>query len=255
MVAMSSVVERPAAAQASTGAGRRVAGLVQGLVIGLGFVLMVGGFAVIALNYRPYKVPTNSMSPTVNPGDTVLARTVTPDEIGRGDIVVFRDLTWGTDTMVKRVVGVGGDTVAYGDSVGHLTVNGKPIQEGYLSPAPGLSVNFSIQVPAGRLFLLGDDRGVSLDSRSHLAVSAGTIPATEVSSRVAGTAWPFGRMAVQHRTTAFDGLGGAVASGPGPLEPASYAMIGGAALIVLASVLGGLVSLGRWVAGRSRKAR
>ncbi|MER5641600.1 signal peptidase I [Kitasatospora sp. NPDC002227] len=252
MVAMSSVAERTPPAQGRTGAaGRRPspAALLQGLAIGLGFVLMVGGFGAIAVSYRPYRIPTNSMSPTVEPGDTVLAKSVSADGIGRGDIVIFHDAVWGPETMVKRVAGVGGDTVAYSPAGGGLTVNGKPVDESYLTGDRG-DVAFSVQVPQGRLFLLGDDRTVSLDSRSHLQVAAGTIPATEVTGRVAGRAWPFDRMAVQQRTAAFDSLGGPTASGPGLLQPATYAMVGGAALIVLVSALGGVVGLVRRLSGR-----
>jgi signal peptidase I len=189
------------------------------------------------------------MTPTVDPGDTLLARSVGAGGIGRGDIVIFHDPAWGAETMVKRVVGIGGDTVAFSGTGGSLTVNGKPVEESYLRGDRG-DIGFDVQVPQGRLFLLGDDRAVSLDSRTHLQIAGGTIAATEVTGRVEGTVWPLGRMSVERRTTAFDGLGGPTASASGLLAPATYAMVGGAALILLASALGGLAALVRRLSGR-----
>ncbi|MDH6129179.1 signal peptidase I [Kitasatospora sp. GP82] len=219
--------------------------LLHGLVIGLGFVMLVGGFAVIALNYRPYRIPTDSMTPTVQPGDTVLAHTVSGGAVGRGDIVIFRDSQWGGEVMVKRVVAVGGDTVACCDSQGRLLVNGKPIDEPYTAPQVMPGKDFKTTVPSGRLFLLGDSRVNSLDSRAHLDVASGTVPASDVTARVEATVWPYGRVGVVKRTVAFDGLGAPTAAEPGSIAPATYATVGGAAVVVLASAAGGVVSLGR----------
>ncbi|MGK4583190.1 signal peptidase I [Kitasatospora sp. HPMI-4] len=230
---------------------RSLASLLHGLVIGLGFAAMVGGFVVIGLNYRPYRVPTDSMSPTVHAGDTVLARSVHDGAVGRGDIVVFRDSQWGDQMMVKRVVAVGGDTVACCDSKQRLLVNGRPIDEPYTARSMMPGADFKTTVPAGRLFLLGDFRANSLDSRAHLDVASGTVPATDVIARVEATVWPYGRFAVAKRTVAFDGLGAPLAAGPGPVGPAMYAMAGGAGVVVLASAAGGLVSLGRRLVRRN----
>ncbi|KJK58825.1 hypothetical protein UK12_08175 [Saccharothrix sp. ST-888] len=253
---MSGVVEHTTPASAAAGkpgaANRRSLGsLLHGLVIGLGFAAMAGGFVVLALNYRPYKVPTDSMSPTVQSGDTVLARTVKGGAVGRGDIVVFRDSQWGGLTMVKRVVAVGGDTVACCDSKQHLLVNGKPVDEPYVALPMMPGADFRTTVPAGRLFLLGDYRANSLDSRAHLDVASGTVPASDVTARVEATVWPYGRFGVTKRTVAFDGLGAPLEAEPGPVAPAMYAMAGGAGVVVLASALGGVVSLGRKLRRRS----
>ncbi|MFG2823654.1 signal peptidase I [Kitasatospora sp. NPDC048365] len=246
---MSSVAERTTPARPAGRTRRSTASVVQGLVIALGFVMMVGGFALIAVDYRPYKIPTASMTPTLAIGDTVLARKADGGSVGRGDIVVFQDDTWGAESMVKRVVAVGGDTVA-GDERGRLTVNGTPVREPYLEDKPILSVAFSVAVPEGRLFLLGDDRTNSLDSRSHLELAAGTVPATGVQARVEAIVLPFSRAGTQSRTTAFDGLGGEPAHQPGPLVPAAWAAAGGAATVVLASAAGGAVQLVRRLRGR-----
>ena len=100
-------------------------------------VLFLGGFAWGAVVYRPYTVPTSSMTPTIDAGDRVLAQRVDGGEIRRGDVVVFNDKTWVTNApVVKRVVAVGGDTVSCCTN-GKLTVNGKQIDEAYLKGSVG----------------------------------------------------------------------------------------------------------------------
>ena len=91
-------------------------------------------------------------------------------EVRRGDVVVFQDQLWGDLPMVKRVVGVGGDTVACCDKQGRMTVNGKPVASRTCSGSgPRLGELASRPtVPKGELFLLGDNRSVSADSRIHL---------------------------------------------------------------------------------------
>ncbi|MFE5584200.1 signal peptidase I [Kitasatospora sp. NPDC056531] len=243
---MSSVMEQSADRPATPAPPRRgPAAVLQGIALALGLVLMIGGFALIAVDYRPYKVPTASMYPTLQTGDTVLARKAGGGAIGRGDVVVFRDQAWGGELMVKRVVAVGGDTVATIDSDHRLTVNGQPVEEPYLATQGRQGESFSVTVPQGRLFLLGDNRVGSLDSRTHLEVEAGTIPTTEVEARVEAILQPFGRMGLLDRTTAFDSFAGPKAGESGPLEPAAYASVAGAALIVVTSAVGGVAGLAR----------
>ncbi|MER5867658.1 signal peptidase I [Kitasatospora sp. NPDC002040] len=238
-------VMTPAAAPLRPAKARRSAwALIQGLVIGLGFVLLVGAFGVLAVQYRPYRIPTASMTPTLAVGDTVLARSVKGDAVGRGDIVVFKDQLWGNAPMVKRVVAVGGDTVVCCDAQHRLTVNDKPLEEPYAAKQFE-DRQFTATVPTGRLFLLGDDRGASLDSRSHLDQAGGTVATTEVLGRVEGTVWPAARAGLSERTVAFDGLAGPTAARPGLLGPAGLTMAAGAALVLLASAVGGLFSLAR----------
>ncbi|MFJ2192330.1 signal peptidase I [Kitasatospora sp. NPDC087861] len=243
---MSSVVDQTADRPAAPARpGRRAAAVLQGVAIALGLVLMIGGFALIAIDYRPYNIPTASMSPTLRIGDTVLARKVGGGAVGRGDVVVFRDQAWGGELMVKRVVAVGGDTVAANGNDHGLTVDGKPVEEPYLAAQGPQGTPFSVTVPPGRLFLLGDNRLGSLDSRTHLEVDSGTVPADAVEARVEATLLPFGRMGDLGRTTAFDGLAGPKGSEPGPLQPAAYATVAGAALILVVSAVGGVAGLTR----------
>jgi signal peptidase I len=228
---------------------RRLGGVLQGIGLAVGLLGLVGGFALLAFQYRPYSVPTNSMAPTVQPGDVLLARLVKGAAVGRGDIIVFNDPLWGDSDEVKRVIGVGGDTVVCCDSKGRVSVNGTPLDEPYLNTAPGKGLltgagSFTAAVPAGRLFLMGDNRSVSIDSRSRLDVLSGTVPVSGVVARVEGRAWPLGRAGTIDRTTAFDALAGPRATAHGPLEALGYAIIGGAVLVLLtaaAGTVGGLV--------------
>ncbi|MGW4805378.1 signal peptidase I [Kitasatospora sp. NPDC004272] len=246
---MSSVAERTPRTGAGPARRRSTASIVQGVAIALGFVMLVGGFAVLALQYRPYRIPTSSMSPTLEAGDTVLART--GGAAGRGDIVVFQDQDWGPATLVKRVVAVGGDTVS-GDAEGRITVNGHQVSEPYLTALGTGGTAFSVTVPEGRLFLLGDFRGNSLDSRSHLDVAFGSVPVSGVRARVEAVIRPLSRLGLEPRATAFDGLGGPRAHQAGPLVPAVWTSAGGAVLIVAASAAGWAVSLTRRVRGRGK---
>ncbi|MFF2548239.1 signal peptidase I [Kitasatospora sp. NPDC058063] len=248
---MSSVVEQTVDRPPVPARGRRgAAAVLQGVVLALGLVLMVGGFTLIAIDYRPYKIPTASMHPTLRAGDTVLARKVGGGDIGRGDVVVFRDQAWGGELMVKRVVAVGGDTVATTGADYRLTVNGQPVDEPYLATQGRQGASFSVTVPQGRLFLLGDNRMGSLDSRTHLEVDDGTVPAEAVEARVEATVLPFGRMGLLDRVTDFDGFAGPKASKPGPLGPLAAAAVAGAALILVTSVVGGVAGLARRLRGR-----
>ncbi|HEY5832626.1 signal peptidase I [Streptomyces sp.] len=218
----------------AAGAGGRVGRTVSGLVVALGSVLFLGGFVWAAVVYRPYTVPTDSMRPTVRPGDKVLAQHVPGSAVHRGDVVVFKDELWGDVPMVKRVIGVGGDTVSCCDRQGRLLVNGKPVAEGYLhGGGPASLAEFTTTVPKGELFLLGDNRAVSEDSRIHLQdAEGGSVPAGEVRARVDATAWPLGRLGMVARTSAFDALPGGGASPQGPLRLLTVLITAGAALIL-----------------------
>ncbi len=119
------------------------------------------------------------------------------------------------------------------------------MDEPYLAAQGRQGESFSVTVPQGRLFLLGDNRVGSLDSRTHLEVDGGTVPADAVEARVEATVLPFGRMGLLGRTTAFAGLTGPGTSQPGPLEPAAYATVAGAALILVTSAVGGVAGLAR----------
>ncbi len=214
----------------------RLGSTLSGLAMALGCVLFFGGFAWGVVVYQPYTVPTDSMAPTITAGDRVLAERIDGGAVKRGDVVVFKQQSWSAMPMLKRVVAVGGDTVACcADS--KLTVNGKKIDESYLpegqdAEATGIP---EVKVPKGRLFLLGDERGGSLDSRAYLTeAGSGTVPRSSVDARVDAVVWPMDGML--SRPTGFETLGSL--SSPGPLR-----------LITAAILVGGMLVLGGGVYG------
>ncbi|MFF7362598.1 signal peptidase I [Streptomyces sp. NPDC008125] len=273
-----------------TGDGRgRLGNVLSGLVVAVGCVLFLGGFAWAALVYRPYTVPTGSMSPTVETGAKVLAQRITGDEVRRGDVVVFTDKAWSNSPMVKRVVGIGGDTVVCCDAKGRLTVNDEPVEEPYLRTPAGAggavgslggssdstssgtpsassgstssgdsngsgqlaSTEFSAEVPEGELFLLGDDRGISLDSRVHLTDEGqGSVPRAAVEARVDAVAWPSGHML--DRPEGFAGLPGGISS-QGPLPLQLGAVVAGVVLILAGCAYGPVAAWTR--RGKTAKAK
>ncbi|MCP9957098.1 signal peptidase I [Streptomyces sudanensis] len=228
----------------------RLGGVLSGLAVAVGCVLFLGGFAWGAALYRPYTVPTDSMTPTVAAGDRVLARRIDGSEVRRGDVVVFTDRAWGGLPTVKRVVGIGGDTVACCDADGLLTVDGEPVREPYLR-SHGRGANgtaspteFAVTVPEGRLFLLGDHRAVSQDSRAHLQEEGrGSVPRSAVTGRLDAVVWPPGGLGEVDRPQGFAALPGGV-SDPGPVRSLAWAVAAGAALILGGAAYGPLARLG-----------
>ncbi|MFE7115315.1 signal peptidase I [Streptomyces sp. NPDC057654] len=217
-----------------TGDGHGRAGrTLSGLVVAVGCVLFLGGFVWGAVLYQPYTVPTDSMAPTIGRGDRVLAERIDGDAVRRGDVVVFEDKVWGKVPMVKRVVAVGGDKIACCDRAGRMTVNGKPVEEPYLADkGPASPTAFSSTVPKGQLFLLGDHRMSSLDSRVHLTDSDhGSVPRGAVKARVDATAWPVKSLGMMTRPTAFEEMPGGT-SQPGPLRLVVISVAAGAVLIL-----------------------
>ena len=170
---------------------------------------------------QPYYMPNASMEDTVLPGDRVLALK-TPIQLGdveRGQVIVFSDpggwygnpvssgaLQSGLaavglapdpgDYLVKRVIAVAGDHITCCDDKGRITLNGESLREPYLKPGvPTDQVTFDVNVPPGSLFVMGDNRADSLDSRYHLNVNSGGVPITDVVGRAVAVVWPPGRFA------------------------------------------------------------
>ncbi|GAA3158059.1 signal peptidase I [Streptomyces echinatus] len=232
--------------------GGRFGQRLSGVAVALGLVLFLGGFAWGAVVYRPYTVPTSSMTPTIDAGDRVLAQRVDGDEVRRGDVVVFEDKTWVTGAkVVKRVVAVGGDTVSCCTG-GKLTVNGKQIDEPYLPKGSAAEITDfgTVTVPEGRLFLLGDERQGSLDSTAHLADAAkGTVSRDTVSARVEAVVWPW--KGALERPTGFETLG--ALSPPGPLRTIELLVVAGAVLVLGGGAYGPIA--GRLSRSRTRTAR
>ena len=140
------------------------------LLIGILFAFLLNTFVI-----KMYKIPSASMESTMQEGDYIMASPLfnPPSEIDRGEIVVFNipetwNPTYPNELYVKRVIGVGGDhVVAKGDG-SSITINGVPIDETYIKPGVTPSdVAFDYVVPAGEIFVLGDNRPNSQDSRYH----------------------------------------------------------------------------------------
>ena len=136
--------------------------LVQPLLIGL-----VAALVARATLLQAYSIPSASMAPTLQPGDHIL---VTPrtsflgTDVERGDVVVFRNPDAGPGFFVKRVVAVGGDHLEIRG--GKVRLNGKPLREAFLDPSVVTEGRALEIIPAGHVFVLGDNRADSIDSRA-----------------------------------------------------------------------------------------
>ncbi|WP_320535840.1 signal peptidase I [Pseudarthrobacter sp. IC2-21] len=189
------------------------------------FLAVVVSGLIRSLWLDVYFIPSDSMEPVLEDGDRILVSRTDFDKepIRRGDIVVFDGrgsfaplnsgkgpvldsvtaaAQWlglaGSDTTyVKRVIGLPGDTVICCDAGGKITVNGTALEEPYLFPGDKPSTQvFTAVVPAGRLWLLGDHRSVSADSRSLLgAPGGGMVPLSRVIGRPVQIVWPLDRFA------------------------------------------------------------
>ncbi|GGX21951.1 signal peptidase I [Streptomyces lomondensis] len=165
------------------------------------FLLFLSTFVM-----RPFQIPSGSMERGLRVGDRVLVNKLAyrfGAEPQRGDIVVFDGTGYfGHADYIKRVVGVGGDHVVCCDKEGRIQVNGRPVDEsGFLYPGDSPStVAFDVVVPGGTLFLLGDHRSRSSDSRNHLgSPGGGMIPVGDVIGRADWIVWPFAHATRLHR--------------------------------------------------------
>ncbi|MFD0691952.1 signal peptidase I [Actinomadura fibrosa] len=136
--------------------------------------------------YDRYSNPGVAMEPTIRAGQTVDARPVERGRYApkRGDIVIFRMPAWtgGRDTpQLKRVVAIPGDRIGCCSHPGGVTLNGTVLTERYIKPDARTVPFGPITVPPGRLWLMGDNRYASADSRYHLNDEGhGTVPVSAV---------------------------------------------------------------------------
>jgi signal peptidase I len=184
-----------------------------------------------------FYIPSGSMENTLQVKDRVAVNKLPfiSKSIKRGDIVVFRDPDhWLSDPeesagpvvltkikdgliavgilpnpakqhLVKRVIGVAGDHVVCCDNNKKITVNGKPLTEPYIYKGDVPSdMNFDVTVPIGKIWVMGDHRGASADSRYHTDdINKGMVPVDKVVGRVVAVIWPLKHAELIHH---FDAL-------------------------------------------------
>jgi signal peptidase I len=152
------------------------------VLVGLALAVLATSIAMPVFTIQPYLEQSTSMQPTIAPGDQMLA-VEGSSGIRRGDIVVLRvpAKVSGTDELfVKRVIALPGDHVACCNAKHQVTVNGKALSENYLYPGnPPSRTRFSATVRKGEIWVMGDHRNISVDSRKW-----GQVPLRGVVGRV-----------------------------------------------------------------------
>lgn len=222
------------------------------------FVLIVVGALIVSSILRAFVgqmfiIPSESMQNTLLVGDRVVVEKITDAE--RGDVIVFEDPGgWlGVEEsgqkrgsagrffevvgllpdsshghLIKRLIGMPGDKVACCDKQGRLMVNGKPLDEtAYLFPGDAPSaMEFQVTVPAGKVFVMGDHRSESGDSRVHLTDTgadgttpgdAAFVPIDKITGRAILVVWPASNFGKLGRPDAFKAVPPAVS--PAPTKP------------------------------------
>ncbi|WP_308279527.1 signal peptidase I [Phycicoccus mangrovi] len=212
---------------------RSTAGVVGAAVKEVALVLvmaMVLSFVVKTWLLQAFFIPSGSMEDTLLVGDRVVVSKLTPGpfDLKHGDVVVFEDPGgWlgetpavprtgvsGTvhdalvfvgllpseseDHLIKRVIGLPGDRVVCCTAQRQLSINGKAVDEPYLKQGDvASSITFDITVPAGHVWVMGDHRSDSEDSRYHDESgdgSDGSVPISRITGRAVGIVWPFSRL-------------------------------------------------------------
>jgi signal peptidase I len=190
------------------------------VVVALVVSLLIKTFVV-----QFFYIPSGSMENTLQIKDRVAVNKVPfiSKSINRGDVVVFRDpnnwlpeiVDYGTNKyvskaksalvavgvlpnptkqyLVKRVVGVAGDRIVCCTKTGNLTINDVEVIEPYIYAGNKPSeMTFDVTVPKGKIWVMGDHRGASADSRYHQDdINKGFVPLSRVTGRVVAVIWPF----------------------------------------------------------------
>jgi signal peptidase I len=212
------------AADEKTGGGQILAWLKE--IATVVVIAVVLSFLIKTFLFRAFFIPSESMVNTLDVDDRIFVNLLVPEpfSLSRGDVVVFRDtkgwlpavpektdgpFTWVQDGLtfvgllpdnseqhlVKRVIGLPGDHVVCCDAGGKLTINGTAIDEKYINSAEVPQVrNFDITVPEGKVWVMGDNRNHSADSRAHLDADGGFIDMADLEGKAAVIAWPLSRI-------------------------------------------------------------
>lgn len=184
-------------------------------------IALVLSFVIKTFFFRAYYIPSGSMEHTLEVNDRIFANLMVPGpfDLDRGDVVVFRDdLGWlppleeaptafenvlsfvgilpaaDEQYLVKRIIGMPGDTVECCTAEGNLSINGEKIDEPYVYAGDNPSdMEFSVTVPEGKIWVMGDHRAASADSRFHTDVQGGFVDIESVQGRAAVISWPTSR--------------------------------------------------------------
>ncbi|MEV8148935.1 signal peptidase I [Arthrobacter sp. NPDC080073] len=188
-------------------------------------IAIVLSFLIKTFLFRAFFIPSESMVNTLDVDDRIFVNLLVPQPFAleRGDIVVFKDtqgwlpptqkatpgpFKWFQDGLVfvgllpdetnqhlvKRVIGLPGDRVSCCDSSARVSVNGTVLNESYINPAQiPMAKSFDVVVPAGKIWVMGDNRNNSADSREHQSVNGGFIDISDVEGKATVIAWPINR--------------------------------------------------------------
>lgn len=188
-------------------------------------IAIVLSFLIKTFLFRAFFIPSESMVNTLDVDDRIFVNLLVPKPFAleRGDIVVFKDtkgwlpptpkttpgpFKWFQDGLVfvgllpddtnqhlvKRVIGLPGDRVSCCDSSARVSVNGTVLSESYINPAQvPTAKSFDVVVPEGKIWVMGDNRNNSADSREHQAVNGGFIDISDVEGKATVIAWPINR--------------------------------------------------------------
>ena len=188
---------------------------------------VVIAFVVKTFLVRGYYIPSGSMEQTLELDDRIFVNVIgaKTGHIDRGDIVVFDDTQgWlpeapetrtgpvreglefvgllpdsSQQALVKRVIGVGGDHVTCCDASGKVSVNGQPLDEPYIYPGAAPSdFAFDVTVPEGKVFVMGDHRNASADSRFHIETGTQFVSEDDIVGTAFVIAWPLDRFQFLH---------------------------------------------------------
>ncbi|WP_104178869.1 signal peptidase I [Arthrobacter sp. B0490] len=200
-------------------------------------IALVLSFLIKTFLFRAFFIPSGSMEETLEIDDRIFVNQLVPQpfDLQRGDIVVFRDteswlppqpeaqVSWLKEALifiglapdesqqhlVKRVIGLPGDHVICCDAQGLLTVNGEPLDEPYLFPgATPSDLPFDVVVPEGKVWVMGDHRNASADSRANQDKEGkGFVDVDDIEGKAAVIAWPLDRIAfLGNHPDVFDGV-------------------------------------------------
>ena len=190
-------------------------------------IAVVLSFLIKTFLFRAFYIPSESMVNTLDINDRIFVNLLVPEPFAleRGDVVVFKDTKgWLPPTpqkadgpfsvvedgltfvgllpdnseqhLVKRVIGLPGDHVICCDAGGKITVNGAALDETYVNPAEVPAVRtFDVVVPQGKVWVMGDNRNHSADSRAHTDTNGGFVDVADIEGKAAVIAWPMNRWA------------------------------------------------------------